>query len=169
MLKLRKLISYSLAVLWPMRVMSIKEAKQKPYFDLPNHVITGSNNIKVNQSQVPSRNINTYQLSKLLNIDSSLLFHKLHQLGFCVMDEFQILDTSQIASLANDLGVDVKFVDSKIVDLKERTPVVSIMGHVNHGKTTLLDAFRNSHKYEEEFGHITQSLEAFTINLFKQD
>ena len=57
--------------------------------------------------------------------------------------------------------------DSKIADLKERTPVVSIMGHVNHGKTTLLDAFRNSHKYEEEFGHITQSLEAFTINLFK--
>ena len=109
MLKLRKLTSYRLAVLWPMRAMSIKETKQKPYFDIPNHVITGTNNIKVKEThiEVPSRNVNTYQLSKLLNIDSTFLFHKLNQLGFCVMDEFQILDTSQISGLADALGVDL--------------------------------------------------------------
>ena len=40
-------------------------------------------------------------------------------------------------------------------NLKERPPIITIMGHVDHGKTTLLDSFRHSKKVDEEYGEIT--------------
>ena len=85
-----------------------------------------------------------------------------------VVDEFQILPKDIIEEAAKQLQIQIIFDQEeghpeKNVVMRERPPVVSIMGHIDHGKTTLLDAFRNSNCVDEEYGKITQNIGAFTF------
>ncbi|MDH3004536.1 MAG: GTP-binding protein, partial [Candidatus Shikimatogenerans sp. JK-2022] len=129
---------------------------------------------------VDNNNINVYEfisindLSLIFNVEYTKIINICISLGLRVTINYR-LNKELILLISEELGHKVNLIENNFINNRynnfnikkkiKRPPIVTIMGHVDHGKTSLLDYIRKKNTISNEYGNITQNINIFNVKL----